>query len=374
MVQLSTPYYSYDMKLLGETLSSINECVEGMPYRVHYAVKANCNPVLLKAIAARGLGADVVSGGEVKLALECGFPAESIVFSGVGKSDDEIRLALTAGIGCINVESEAELDIISEIAAELGVKARIALRINPDIEAHTHKYITTGLEENKFGISLSNMDLAVATAVANPNVILQGLHFHIGSQITINEPFALLCEKVKKIIDDFSKKGIEFSYIDVGGGLGIDYEHPTENPIPDFKSYFDTFKANLPVKPGQTVHFELGRAIVAQCGTLVTKVIYIKESDTKKFVVLDAGMNALIRPALYQAYHKIENVTSKAEETAVYDVVGPICESADVFGENVTLPITRRGDIVVIRSVGAYGESMASTYNSRPIPASAYVG
>ena len=360
------------MKLLGDTLSSINECVEGMPYRVHYAVKANCNPVLLKAIAARGLGADVVSGGEVKLALECGFPAESIVFSGVGKSDDEIRLALTAGIGCINVESEAELDIISEIAAELGVKARIALRINPDIEAHTHKYITTGLEENKFGISLSNMDLAVATAVANPNVILQGLHFHIGSQITINEPFALLCEKVKKIIDAFSKKGIEFSYIDVGGGLGIDYEHPTENPIPDFKSYFDTFKANLPVKPGQTVHFELGRAIVAQCGTLVTKVIYIKESDTKKFVVLDAGMNALIRPALYQAYHKIENVTSMAEETAVYDVVGPICESADVFGENVTLPITRRGDIVVIRSVGAYGESMASTYNSRPIPASEY--
>lgn len=373
-----TPYYLYDMGLLRHTLETALAARPSDRYKIHYAVKANSNPVILKTIAGYGLGADCVSAGEVRLALECGFKAQDIVFAGVAKTDDEIRLALDKGIGCLNVESIEELEVISEIATAAGQRARVALRVNPDIDAHTHHYITTGLAEDKFGIDRRMIDRAIRFCIASPSIELIGMHFHIGSQILTNEPYRILCERISRFVEYYAEQGIHFRSIDVGGGLGIDYDDPDAHPVADFAGYFDTLNKYLKLVPGQTVICEPGRSIVAQCGTLISRVIYVKEGVGKKFVIIDAGMNDLIRPALYQAHHHIENLSAErraargcaSSKTEVYDVVGPICESSDTFATDLSLPLTRRGDYIAIRSAGAYGESMASTYNSRPLPGS----
>ena len=367
---VETPFYYYDLRLLDETLRQLKENSAYPGYCVHYAVKANSNPEILRRIALAGLGADTVSIGEVQAAVIAGFPARKIVFAGVGKTDREIRTALEIGIGCFNVESEEELDAIESLAAEMRMQAPVALRVNPEIDAHTHHYITTGLAENKFGIAMEKAPALIEKCRKSQHLVFKGLHFHIGSQITDLTPYRILCERIRKFME--TCRNVKIATINVGGGLGIDYDDPDANPIPDFKSYFDIFKECLPLEKGQELHFELGRAVVAQCGSLICRTVYVKEGNDKKFVILDGGMAALIRPALYQAHHKIENLTSKSEETEVYDVVGPICESADTFGTEERLPVTKRGDIFALRSAGAYGEVMASCYNCRPIPPSVF--
>ena len=374
VAQTETPFYYYDLDVLRMTLDEMSRQTEGWPYKVHYAVKANSNPVILKEIASRGLGADLVSGGEILAALDAGFKADRMTYSGVGKTDREIRIGLQHGIGCFNVESVPELDVINELAASMGTTAHIAFRVNPDIDAHTHKYITTGTADNKFGIGIELLDQVIEHAITLSNVHLVGLHFHIGSQITLMQPFVMLCDTINKLMDHFDSKGIHFEAINVGGGLGIDYSQPDNHLCPDFKAYFDVFKQHLHLRGNQQLFFELGRSIVGSCGSLISKVVFVKENRNKKFVILDAGMTDLIRPALYKAHHVIQNLTSPEQATETYDVVGPVCESSDTFAHDCLLPVTRRGDVIAIRSAGAYGESMASAYNMRQLPHSLFHG
>ena len=367
----STPIYYYDIALLRRTIETLLSAASiDHRFKVHYAVKANTRAEILAIISSAGLGADCVSGGEIKAAVNAGFPADKIVFAGVGKTDKEIKLGLSHDIECFNVESMPELEVINQLAAKMGSTANVALRVNPEIDAHTHKYITTGLSENKFGIPMSQLDEAVDLALSLPKVRLKGLHFHIGSQLTELDSYRLLCDRINELTAHFSNRGVEFEIINVGGGLGIDYDNPDQHPIPDFKAYFELFKTHLKIKASQQVHFELGRAIVAQCGSLLTRVLYIKECPTRRFAIVDAGMTDLIRPALYQAHHAIQLVGEDNSDRPMlkYDVVGPICESSDVFDTDVELPELRRGDILAIRSAGAYGEIMASQYNMRPLP------
>ena len=365
---IRTPFYYYDTELLQQTLDTINEeAGKHAGYKVHYAVKANVNPKVLQLIRHAGLGADCVSGGEIKAALDAGFPANEIVYAGVGKGDWEINLGLDADIFCFNVESVAELEIINELAAAKCKTARVAFRVNPDVGAHTHANITTGLAENKFGIALDDLIPTIERAHKMANIEFIGLHFHIGSQILDMNDFKKLCKKINEIQAELDTKGISVANINVGGGLGIDYDNPEAAPIPDFKKYFDTYATNLALREGQTLHFELGRAVVGQCGSLITRTLYVKQGTHKQFVIVDAGMTDLIRPALYQAHHKIENLSSR-EPLRTYDVVGPICESSDVFDKAIELPCCHRGDLIAIRSAGAYGEIMASQYNCRQLP------
>ena len=366
--QIETPFYYYDTELLRETLRAINsEAAKHEGFCVHYAVKANANPRILRIIREAGLGADCVSGGEIEASVRAGFASSKIVFAGVGKSDWEINLGLDNDIFCFNVESIPELEVINELAALKGKVARVAFRLNPNVGAHTHANITTGLAENKFGIDMRDMLKVIDEASAMQNVKVVGLHFHIGSQILDMGDFEALCNRVNELQLELERHQIRVEHINVGGGLGVDYQHPNRVPIPDFKDYFDTYARKLKLRPGQTLHFELGRAVVAQCGSLITRTLYVKEGSVKKFAIVDAGFTDLIRPALYQAYHKIENLTSD-EAPDTYDVVGPICESTDVFAKQIDLNRTRRGDLLAIRSAGAYGEIMASQYNCRRLP------
>lgn len=364
---IETPFYYYDINLLKETLKIVKDITHKYSFAQHYAIKANANHRILQTIAAIGFGADCVSGNEIKAALNAGFPPSKIVFAGVGKTDKEISLALDHNIFCFNVESFPELGVINEIAGKKGKKASVAIRINPNVDAHTHEYITTGLNENKFGFNMSSLDKVFEVIKTLNNIELIGLHFHIGSQIADVETFAPLCDRVNELQDKYEKEGITLKHINVGGGFGIDYDDPNTNPIPDFKSYFELFHYNLKLRDSQTLHFELGRSIVAQSGSLISRVTYVKEGESKKFVILDAGMTDLIRPALYQAYHKIENISSDLP-IEKYDVVGPICESSDTFEKDYELNETKRGDFIALRSAGAYGEIMASQYNCREIP------
>ena len=368
--QLRTPFYYYDTELLRKTLQTIcQETMRHAGFCVHYAVKANANPYLLRIIREAGLGADCVSGGEIEAALKAGFPASKIVYAGVGKSDWEINLGLDKDIFAFNVESIAELEVINELAAAKGKVARIALRINPNVGAHTHANITTGLAENKFGIAMDDMLASIEEAAKLNNVKFVGLHFHIGSQILDMGDFEALCNRINELQDLLEKHHIQIENVNVGGGLGIDYQHPNRVPIPNFQDYFNVYAKKLRLRPGQTLHFELGRAVVAQCGTLIARTLYIKQGAVKQFAIIDAGMTDLIRPALYQAYHKIENISSD-EPADTYDVVGPICESSDVFAKQIDLNKCHRGDLIAIRSAGAYGEIMASQYNCRQLPKS----
>ncbi len=360
-----TPFFYYDIELLKKTLNSIKEHALSKDYHVHYALKANFNDVILQTIRAAGLGADCVSGNEVKKAIEVGFSADKVVFAGVGKSDEEINIALAEDILCFNVESGQELSVINQLAANMNKKANVALRINPNVKADTHHYITTGLEENKFGINVWELDEIIAAIKQYEHINLSGIHFHIGSQITNLSAFKSLCERINELQGFFEGHGIALKHINVGGGLGIDYEDPNGNPIPDFESYFNVFGQHLSLRKGQELHFELGRAVVAQCGSLISKVLFIKKGIRTNFAIIDAGMTELIRPALYQAEHHIESLTSKVETKALYDVVGPICESSDCFRKGFELPELERGDLLAIRSAGAYGEVMTSFYNLR---------
>ena len=365
---LQTPFYYYDSELLRQTLRAINEeAARHEGFVVHYAIKANANPKVLRIIREAGLGADCVSGGEIEASVKAGFPVSKIVFAGVGKSDWEINLGIDNDIFCFNVESIPELEVINQLAAAKGKVARIAFRLNPNVGAHTHANITTGLAENKFGIDMNDMLTVIAEAEKLKNVKFVGLHFHIGSQILDMGDFEALCNRVNELQDILDNHRIRIEHINVGGGLGIDYAHPNRVPIPDFKAYFDTYARKLKLRNGQTLHFELGRAVVAQCGTLITRTLYIKKGAVKKFAIVDAGFTDLIRPALYQAYHKIENISSE-DPLEAYDVVGPICESTDVFAKQIDLNATSRGDLLAIRSAGAYGEIMASQYNCRRLP------
>ncbi|MFB5946924.1 diaminopimelate decarboxylase [Albibacterium profundi] len=362
-----TPFYYYDLDLLKRTLKSIDLEATKYNFHVHYALKANFNDRLLRLIQENGLGADCVSGNEVLKALEMGFDADKIVFAGVGKSDKEINIALENNIFSFNVESIQELEVINELAAEKNKVARVALRINPNVDAQTHHYITTGLDENKFGIKSWELEDCINTLKKLSSVKLIGIHFHVGSQITDLNVFKSLCVKVNELNNWFEERGHYLQVLNVGGGLGVDYHNPDENDIPDFESYFKTFDQFLERKLNQEVHFELGRAVVAQSGSLISRVLYVKKGIKKNFIILDAGMTELMRPALYQAYHKVQQLSNSDEssETFNYDVVGPICESSDCFAKEVSLREAKRGDLIAIRSAGAYGEVMSSGYNLR---------
>ena len=366
--EIQTPFYYYDTAVLRKTLKTINEeAGKHENFEVHYAVKANANPKVLNIICQAGLGADCVSGGEIQAAANAGFPASKIVYAGVGKSDWEINLGLEKGIFCFNVESIPELEVINELAEKQGKVAQVCFRINPNVGAHTHANITTGLAENKFGIAMEDMENVIEEAAQMKNIKFLGLHFHIGSQILDMGDFEALCNRINELQDQLESHHIIVKNINVGGGLGIDYNHPNRVPIPDFKAYFDTYAKFLKLREGQKLHFELGRAVVGQMGSLITKVLYVKQGTAKQFAIVDAGMTDLIRPALYQAYHKIENISSNEPEET-YDVVGPICESSDVFAKAIDINKTHRGDLIALRSAGAYGEIMASQYNCRQLP------
>lgn len=367
---LETPFYYYDINLLKDTLKKIKDETKKHDYVVHYAIKANANKKILETIATQGLGADCVSGNEVKAAVLAGFPPSKIVFAGVGKTDKEILTALEIEISCFNVESLPELIVINDLAKKKGKVARVALRVNPNVDAETHKHITTGTDENKFGFNVAQLPSVLEVLPSLKNISLIGVHYHIGSQIVNMNVFKHLCEEVAKIQGIFLAENIQLEHINLGGGLGIDYDNPSENLIPDFEAYFKVFADNLTIK-NLKVHFELGRSVVGQCGNLITKVTYVKEGINKKFVVVDAGMSDLIRPALYDAHHRIDNLTSTLPEEE-YDIVGPICESSDTFAVNYQLNKTDRGDLLVIRSAGAYGEVMASRYNLRELPKAYY--
>lgn len=367
-----TPFYYYDLSLLKRTLENIKKEADHHSFHIHYALKANSNNQILKMIKEYDFGADCVSGNEVSKSIDIGFKSEKIVFAGVGKTDQEIKYALEQNIFCFNCESIAEINVIQEIAKKMKKIARIAIRINPNVKAETHHYITTGIEENKFGINKDELENVIEAINCSDSIILIGLHFHIGSQITDLTVYKNLCVRVNEFQDWFEQKNIRVSHINVGGGLGISYNDPLKEPISDFKNYFKLFKDHLDLKPNQKLHFELGRSIVGQCGALVSKVLYLKKGIKTEFIIVDAGMTELIRPALYQATHQIVNFSSDNENYQKYDVVGPICESSDCFGKQINLPLTKRGDIIVILSCGAYGQVMASQYNLRPLAKAVY--
>ena len=375
--KVATPFYYYDMDLLKRTVDIVGSLAEKHDIKVHYAVKANVERRVLECISSKGFGADCVSGNEVLHAHNCGFPADKIVYAGVGKTDKEIYDALQLGIEAFNCESLQEIYVINEMARICGRKANVSVRINPDIDAHTHKYVTTGLYENKFGISQHEFDKLIDILKRSEHINFYGLHFHIGSQITrVAEVFALECRRVNDIVAYFERNGLIVNNINLGGGLGVDYDDPDENPIADFATWFGTISENIVRRQDQSVHVEPGRSLVAQCATLISRVLFVKSGETKNFLIMDAGMNDLIRPALYGAYHKIENL-SAAQRTffpthQAYDIVGPVCESSDVWGAGRLLPLSVRGDLMAIRSTGAYGQVMASRYNMKDLAPSVF--
>ncbi len=362
--QLQTPFYYYDLNLLRKTLDQVNEYGLSKGYQIHYAIKANFNFELLNIIREAGLGIDCVSGREIDRAIEAGFRPDQIAFAGVGKTDEEIRTGLRHDIYSFNCESLQELEILNQLAAEAGKTANVSIRLNPNVEANTHKYITTGLNENKFGINEEHLPRLFEMLPGLGSVSLTGIHFHIGSQIMDLEPYIKLCERANAIQDIFEENEIVLQHINLGGGYGINYDNPDEEPIPDFKLFFEVFDRNLEIRDGQQVHFELGRSIVGQCGSLISQVLFVKEGINTRFAVIDAGMTELIRPALYQARHRVDVLTSE-KPLKKYDVVGPICETSDTFRRGIQLPELQRGDLVAIRSAGAYGEVMSSGFNLR---------
>jgi len=366
---LATPFYYYDLEVLRSTLDVVKKESDNSGYKVHYAVKANHNARILEIISSYGFGADCVSGNEIAAAINAGFSPSDIVFAGVGKTDKDIETALKADIFCFNCESIPEIEVINHLASKQNKTAQIALRINPYIEAHTHKYITTGIEESKFGINTWEIEEVIKKLSSMKNIRMLGMHFHIGSQISRMSVFKSLCARINELQIWFTTHGINLEIINVGGGLGIDYENPDRNPL--FKEYFSLINEFIDLLPGQTLHMEPGRSIVGQCGSLISRVLFIKNGSNTLFAIIDAGMTDLIRPALYQAHHKIENLTSEGNIYR-YDVVGPVCESSDTFAKYIELPETRRGDIIAIRSAGAYGEVMASRYNLRDLPPSVF--
>lgn len=367
---LKTPFYYYDLNLLDRTLKALKSAITDNSYHVHYAIKANAETRILKKIIEYGLGADCVSGNEIIKAIDSGFSPKDIVLAGVGKTDEELTLAIKNNIHSINCESIEELEVIDQVAKQNNAIAKIAFRLNPNVDAQTHRHITTGLSENKFGIPIADLGVALEELSKYKNIQLTGVHFHIGSQILSLNPYAKLCYAVNDVLSFLDSKNINIEHLNLGGGLGINYHEPDTNPIPNFEEYFKVFAKFLKPRQNQSVHFELGRSVVGQMGSLISKVLYVKVGKATKFAIIDAGMTDLIRPALYNSYHKIENISSDGEVES-YKVVGPICESTDTFGE-AELPMTSRGDILQIRSAGAYGQVLSSNYNLRDRAESVY--
>ena len=360
--KVGTPFYLYSYHTLVRHFTVFDDAFKGIPHLVCYSAKANSNLALLRLFINLGGGVDVVSGGELYRALRGGATPQKIVFSGVGKREDEIENALRAGILMFNVESSQELHVINEVAGRIGKKASIAIRVNPDIDPKTHPYISTGLKQNKFGIDILRAPVAYRLASQLPHLKIVGIDCHIGSQLVEVEPIIEALRRLKQLVENLRKEGMEIQYLDLGGGLGITYEdeeppHPVE--------YASTILEEIRGF-GCTLILEPGRVIVGNAGVLVSKVLYTKENEEKRFVIVDAGMNDLVRPSYYGSYHQILPVKEETREEVVVDVVGPICESGDFLAKGRRLPSLRSGELIAVMSAGAYGFSMSTNYNSRP--------
>ena len=371
-----TPLYVYSANHISYRFGLFTQAFAGQPHLVCYAVKANSALGILKLLDQLGAGFDIVSGGELERVLVVNKAAAArVVFSGVGKTAPEIDLALRSGILLFNVESEGELDLLAERAAKLHKRARIALRVNPDVFAETHPYISTGLREHKFGIDIQGARAVYRRAAKNRTIEPAGVSVHIGSQIRAADPFGAAASRVAALIRQLRRDGLPIRYLDAGGGLGIEYHtdlpfHPEEK----IRQYAAALHQGISGLDGIQLLLEPGRFLVAQAGALLARVLYVKKSGTKNFVILDAAMNDLIRPALYQAYHEIVPVAPRrSSRTMIADIVGPVCETGDFFARDRELPVVRPGDLVAILDVGAYGQSLASNYNSRPRPAEVLV-
>ena len=367
--EVGTPAYIYSLATLKRHYKIFDQAFAKVPHIVCFSVKANSNLALLRTFAKEGSGFDIVSGGELFRALKVGGDPKKIVFSGVGKKKDEIQYALNAGILMFNVESEEELIALNEIAAGIGKKAPISLRVNPDVDPQTHPYISTGMKKSKFGVDIKKSLETYKKAASLSNIDVVGVDCHIGSQLTSVTPFVDALSKVREYLDrvlagEMKKEGTQIRYLDLGGGLGINYDDETP-PLPD--EYADAVIQGLEGL-NITLILEPGRVIVGNAGILLTEVQYIKETDTKKFVIVDGGMNDLIRPALYGSYQAIQPVEENKAEKIVADVVGPICESGDFFAKDREIGRPKRGDLLAVMSAGAYGFTMASNYNSHPKP------
>ena len=362
---IQTPFYYYDLDLLRKTLKALSKELDTKSFKVHYAIKANANNIILEIIKNHGLGIDAVSGNEIKKSLEIGYSNKDIVFAGVGKTDVDINYAINNEIACFNCESVEELEVINTLSLKLNKTSNVSLRLNPNIVSDTHKKITTGTEKNKFGIDINDLHNVLIKMNDLSNLKLSGIHFHLGSQITNINVFKKLSQIANKTNKRIYEYGILLNHINVGGGLSIDYLNPQKNPLSNFKDYFNIYKENIKLMKNQKLYFELGRSLVGQSGFLISKALFTKKSYKRNFIILDAGMSELIRPSLYNSYHKILNITSKEMINKKYDVVGPICESSDVFIKNLKLPTSKRGDLFCIYSSGAYGETMSSNYNLR---------
>lgn len=362
--EVGTPFYLYSEQKLRDNFKSFADAVKPLKKAtVCFAVKSNFNPTILKILAGMGAGADIVSGGELELALQAGVPADKIVFSGVGKTRAELTAAIMAGIKQINAESESEIRLIDEIAIGLNKTASVGIRVNPDVDARTHEKITTGKKENKFGIDWNDARRLFLSAEQFKGLSLHGIEVHVGSQILELSPFREAFVKTKKMLNDLKEHGVSIQTVDVGGGLGVAYK--TDESAPSPADYIAVLQDVLGDFDGEFV-FEPGRCISGDAGVLVASVVRVKQTGDKRFAVLDAGMSDLVRPAMYDAYHNIEALKG-GEASERYDVVGPICESADIFGKDRMLPELNEGDLIAIETAGAYGAAMASNYNGRPL-------
>lgn len=362
---IQTPFYYYDLDLLRNTLKTLSKELDTKSFKVHYAIKANANNIILEIIKNHGLGIDAVSGNEIKKSLEIGYSNKDIVFAGVGKTDVDINYAINNEIACFNCESLEELEVINTLSLKLNKTSNVSLRLNPNIVSDTHKKITTGTEKNKFGIDINDLHNVLIKMNDLSNLKLSGIHFHLGSQIGNINVFKKLSQIANKTNKRIYEYGILLNHINVGGGLSIDYLNPQKNPLSNFKDYFNIYKENIKLMKNQKLYFELGRSLVGQSGFLISKVLFTKKSYKRNYIILDAGMSELMRPSLYNSYHKILNITSREMTNKKYDVVGPLCESSDVFIKNLKLPTSKRGDLFCIYSSGAYGETMSSNYNLR---------
>lgn len=362
---IQTPFYYYDLDLLRNTLKTLSKELDTKSFKVHYAIKANANNIILEIIKNHGLGIDAVSGNEIKKSLEIGYSNKDIVFAGVGKTDVDINYAINNEIACFNCESVEELEVINTLSLKLNKTSNVSLRLNPNIVSDTHKKITTGTEKNKFGIDINDLHNVLIKMNDLSNLKLSGIHFHLGSQIGNINVFKKLSQIANKTNKRIYEYGILLNHINVGGGLSIDYLNPQKNPLSNFKDYFNIYKENIKLMKNQKLYFELGRSLVGQSGFLISKVLFTKKSYNRNYIILDAGMSELMRPSLYNSYHKILNITSREMINKKYDVVGPLCESSDVFIKNLKLPTSKRGDLFCIYSSGAYGETMSSNYNLR---------
>lgn len=367
-----TPFYLYSKAAMLANLNAISEAFDDVNPLICYALKANSNPHLLRLLSACGIGADVVSAGEIYLAIENGFPSGKIVFAGVGKTDAEIECALDRGIYALNVESLQELDVIAEIAGRLGKQARVGLRINPDIDVQGHPYISTGKASNKFGISPAEFEALVERLPSYSNIKLVGLHIHTGSMIDRSEPYLAAIECMRELKHKLEAVGDTLEYVDIGGGLAVDYHAPLENPLDRIRAIISPLAEELRRLDCRVI-FEPGRSLVASAGILVTRVLYTKHTGAKHFVIADAGMSDLLRPSLYNAHHEILPILQNDRPVRQVDVVGPVCESGDFLAKNRLLPEMERGDLLAVMTSGAYGFVLSSNYNSRPRPAEVLV-